>query len=44
MVHHDVGITMEYAGKIMVMRMGEKMGEYNANEISESKLIEALKN
>ncbi len=44
MVHHDVGITMEYAGKILVMRMGEKMGEYNANEISESKLIEALKN
>lgn len=44
MVHHDIGLTMEYAGKILVMRMGEKMGEYNTNEISESKLIEALKN
>lgn len=44
MVHHDIGITMEYADKILVMRKGEILGEYMTNEISESKLVELLKN
>jgi len=44
MVHHDVGITMEYADRIMVMRKGEKIGEYDVKDISRSKLLETLKN
>ncbi len=44
MVHHDIGITMEYADRVMVMRKGEKIAEYNVDETSEIKLLETLKN
>jgi phosphonate transport system ATP-binding protein len=44
MVHHDIGITMEYADRVMVMRKGEKIGDFNVEETSEMKLLEALKN
>jgi phosphonate transport system ATP-binding protein len=44
MIHHDIRLTLEYADKIMMMRDGQKICEYDVNETNESKLLEILKN
>lgn len=44
MIHHDIRLTLEYADKIMMVRDGQKICEYDVNETNESKLLEILEN